>query len=467
MQDKEKLKLLFITYTHSNGGGAEKVLTTLLNNLDSQKYDISIFEIVNYNVKKEPLNSNVEFLGHLYSIYTPLYIRQIWDYVLELHPEIIKTIKNLDADIVISWNYQKPSFMLPAFKDKKVIAWFHGAIDDLDYTHTSASDKYYRDLQRNAWDCADKIITISNKSLKSLEKVFPEYLHKSRIIHNPIDIEDIRQKAESSFEFNIEKYGYPFLTCIGRLDKNKNVSLVIQSLSKLNRVGIQCGLLVIGIGEEEVNLKAEAEKLEIYDKVFFLGYQQNPMPYLKQSKILCMSSFAEGFPTVVCEAMALGKPFVTTPVAGASEELAYGEKCGLLASWDVDDYTDKLKKLLTDTVLYTQMSENCLERIKDFSVENTVLKFENLLASLPEKQTAEEVLLTKQEAFKKIKAVYVWYPDEILKRIKFSITRFKTRKTFYHFMLFGYHILNLSRYTLCTPFRMCTAKKVLLRKETV
>ena len=62
----EKLKLLFITYTHSNGGGAEKVLTTLVNNLDSEKYDISIFEIVRYDVKQEPLNKNIRLLPPLY-----------------------------------------------------------------------------------------------------------------------------------------------------------------------------------------------------------------------------------------------------------------------------------------------------------------------------------------------------------------------------------------------------------------
>ena len=64
----ERIKLLFITYTHSNGGGAEKVLTTFVNNLDSTKYDISIFEIVQYNVKREPINSNIKLLPPLYCI---------------------------------------------------------------------------------------------------------------------------------------------------------------------------------------------------------------------------------------------------------------------------------------------------------------------------------------------------------------------------------------------------------------
>ena len=113
------------------------------------------------------------------------------------------------------------------------------------------------------------------------------------------------------------------------------------------------------------------------------------------------------------------------------------------------------------------MSENCIKKIQEFSIENTVKQFDILIASLPEKKDIQISCLSKQEAFKKVKAVYVWHPDEIIKRIKFSITRFASRKTLYHFLLLGYHVLNLFRYILCTPVRMCTAKKVLLRKDSL
>ncbi len=92
---------------------------------------------------------------------------------------------------------------------------------------------------------------------------------------------------------------------MGRLDGNKNYSLVIKSVGVLNRQNIYCGLLIIGQGEEKAKLLQLAEKENIEDRVFFLGYKKNPFPYLTKAKILCLSSFAEGFPTVVCEAMLL------------------------------------------------------------------------------------------------------------------------------------------------------------------
>lgn len=397
----EKLKILFITYTHSNGGGAEKVLTTLVNNLDAERYDISIFEIVKYDVKCESVNSNIKLLPSLYHCNDRDYKVKVLDYILEQKPEIIRAMNNSDVyDVIITWNYQLPSFMLPAFPDKKTIAWFHGAIDDLDISDNLTAVKHRYDLQKNAWGFADKVVTISRKSLQSLETVFPEYMHKAQIIHNAFDVKISKIKASEKIEDIYENCYLPIIVCAGRLDKNKNFSLLVKTVAKLKRENIECVLFIIGEGPERESLVRLAAESDITDSVFFLGYKQNPLPYIGRAQLLCVSSLAEGFPTVVLESMALGKPFVTTPVAGASEELADGGKCGLVAEWDIDDYAEKLKILLTDKTLYDRMSENCIKKIQEFSVENTVRQFDNLIASLPEKpDTGSAGILSKKRSF--------------------------------------------------------------------
>ena len=454
--NNKKIKLLFITYTHSNGGGAEKVLTTLVNNLDSTKYDISIFEIVQYNVKREPINSNIKLLPPLYCYNDRDYKIKVLDYILEQKPEIIRALNNFGVyDVIVTWNYQLPSFMLPAFPDKKTISWFHTDIYDLYPQCMSVSDKYKLELQEMVWQRVDRIVTISNKSLKSLKEIFPQYLNKTKIIYNAFDIENAKMQASKEIETG---YIHPALVCIGRLEARKNFSLVIKAIAKLRDEHICCSLLIIGDGEEKGSLMHLASELHIMDSVFFLGYKQNPMPYINCAQLLCVSSLAEGFPTVVLEAMVLGKPFVTTPVAGASEELADNGMCGLVADWNVDDYAEKIKLLLTDKALYDRMSENCIKRIKEFSIENTVLQFDNLIASLPEKPNIGAGILGKKEAFKQMRAIYVWHPVNMLNNIKLSVK-------IYHFMLLGYHILRFLLYILMAPCRMVTAKNVFIRAE--
>ena len=460
--NNKKIKLLFITYTHSNGGGAEKVLTTLVNNLDSEKYDVSIFEIVGYNVKVEPIHANITLLSPLYRYNDRDYKIKVLDYILERKPEIIRALNDFSLyDVIITWNYQLPSFMLPAFSDKKTVGWFHGAIDDLNISNDSYVVKHKYDLQKNAWKYADKVVTISYKSLQSLKIVFPEYMHKAQIIHNMFDPETITIKTAEKIEDIYVNCRIPIIVCAGRLDKNKNFSLVIKAVAKLRDKRICCNLLLIGDGEEKNNLIRLANELHVTDIVGFLGYKQNPFPYISRADILCISSLSEGWGMTACEAMALGKPFVTTPVAGASEELADGGKCGLVADWNADDYAEKIKTLLTDKALYDRMSENCIKKIKEFSVENTVQQFDNLIASLPEKPNMSAGILSKKEAFRQMRAIYVWNPDNMLNNIKLSVIRFQATKRIYHFMLFGYHILRFLFYIVTAPCRLVTAKNIL------
>ena len=463
MNTQKKIKLLFITYTHSGGGGAEKVLTTLVNNLDATKYEIAIQEIVDFKVKQEPINGNVVLLNPLINgVRESRFSKHFTQYCIENSPSLIRAIKNLDQyDVVITWNYQIPSFMLRAFPDKKTIAWFHGAIDDLDLSNHSITTVYCNEMQKKAWYYADRIVTISAKSLKSLKNIFPEYMDKAHIIYNAFDVEDTKIKAAEKIEEQYIRYDVPVLICIGRLDKNKNFSLIIQAAAKLQKENIWCHVLIIGDGEEKGNLIRLVNELHMTEVVSFLGYKQNPLPYIQIADILCLSSFAEGFPTVVLESMALGKPFVTTPVAGASEELAGNGNCGLVADWDADDYAKKIKTLLTDKELYNKMSKNCTEKVKEFSVENTVQQFENLIASLPEKKETNYQHIDKTAAIKKIRHAYIWCSDFAVQRLKFSMSTFFIKPGIRNFALVGYYMLRLLFYIPSLPVRLFTQPAVL------
>ena len=467
MNTQKKIKLLFITYTYSGGGGAEKVLTTLVNSLDAAKYEIAIQEIIDFQVKKEPINRNITLLTPLINdVYESRFSKHFTQYCIEAYPSLIRTIKNLDHyDVVVTWNYQIPSFMLRAFPDKKTIAWFHGAIDDLDLSNHSITTVYCNEMQKETWNYADRIVTISAKSLKSLENIFPEYMDKAHIIYNPFDSENTKIKAVEKIEDQYIRHNVPILICLGRLDKNKNFSLVIQAVAKLRMENILCNVLIVGDGEEKENLVHLASELCLMENVSFLGYKQNPLPYIQRADILCLSSFAEGFPTVVLESMALGKPFVTTPVAGASEELADNGNCGLVADWNVGDYAEKIKSLLIDKELYDKMSKNCVEKVKEFSVENTVRQFDNLIASLPEKKEADFQPIDKIVAIKELRHAYIWCPDFAVQRLKFLISACCVQPCIRNFALVGYYMLRLLFYIPTLPIRLFTQPALLKQSK--
>lgn len=429
MEIIKKSRLLFIPYTFTNGGGAEKILQLLVNNLPPEKYNVVIQEVEQYNKFLELRNGvklNQAFLNQTYpdKFYNDL------NYILLLHyPKLLKYVFRLNGyDAVITYNYQLPSFMLPAFNSAKKIAWFHGDLYDLN----DADKSWEKKKQKAVWKNADKIVTISNKSQKSLSDIFPEYVSKNIIIHNGTDVFKIIDQGREAIELPFKDI--PFAVCVGRLDENKNYTLAVKAIAKLNKKGINCGLVFVGEGKLKTALQEEAGTLGVSSLIQFAGFQTNPYKYISKAKILCVTSFSEGWPTVVMETMALGIPFVTTPVAGASEELAAGGQCGLVATYDAKAYAEKIEKLLTDEELYKKMSKNCLEHVKEYSAEKYVENFEKLLKEIgvdnenTEKAQEKFLLLKSTAAYLLYFILSVFSAGEIIFRIQIICKRIKEKR---------------------------------------
>ena len=389
------LKILFLTYTHSKGGGGEAVLTTLVNNLPST-WKIDILEVMSFDIKKEPINKNIRLLAPLTRRKDHTKFYRFFNPVLINKPQIVRSIYGLKGyDVVISWIPLYSMFLLPAFEDAKRILWFLGMIEDLPTFSYPLSDDYYEEkvhfnIKKNVLKCADSVLVMSRMCLRCLNKVFSESSKKSKVLYSGTPIENIiehsEEKIANSKLLELFQKEEPALIVIGRLDRNKNFSLALEAVKILKMRGVLCRLIVLGFETPDVDLHQLATSLDIKERVFFLGYQQNPLPFLARSKLLLITSFSEGFPTVATEAMSLGVPFVTTPVSGASEELANNGSCGLVSDWNATEYADKIEKLITDEALYQKMSKACKEHIKNYSVGNFVKSFENLLDEIPEKR---------------------------------------------------------------------------------
>lgn len=113
---------------------------------------------------------------------------------------------------------------------------------------------------------------------------------------------------------------------------------------------------VIGTGDlkrETVGLIKEKQCGHCID---YLGYIENPYPYMKAAKVLLLTSRWEGVPMVCLEALALGKPIVSTPVDGVQGIVSDG-KNGFLRNED-KGLIESLLNIIGDGGLYKYMSEN-------------------------------------------------------------------------------------------------------------
>lgn len=147
------------------------------------------------------------------------------------------------------------------------------------------------------------------------------------------------------------------LISVGRLNEQKGQLLLVDAVAELAKRGRDFELVLVGDGEMRPTLEARISALGISDRVTITGWATNAevKEYLQGGRALILPSFAEGLPVVIMEALALGRPVLSTYVAGIPELVEPG-KCGwLVPAGALPPLVDAMEKVLQTPV--EQLSE--------------------------------------------------------------------------------------------------------------
>jgi colanic acid/amylovoran biosynthesis glycosyltransferase len=197
--------------------------------------------------------------------------------------------------------------------------------------------------------------------------------NKLRIVHCGVDPE--------AFEFKKPEGHGNQLLYVGRLAAMKGLPVLLESLAKLEGVTLN----VAGDGPDRAVLEEMAQSLNIGPRIKFLGYQsqQQVRKLLMEADLFVMSSFAEGVPVVLMEAMAAGVPVVATRIAGIPE-LVRDELNGLLvAPGDVNEMTRAIRRLLGNDELRNRVAIAARQEVeREFNIRTEMRWFAKILDSV-------------------------------------------------------------------------------------
>jgi glycosyltransferase involved in cell wall biosynthesis len=171
------------------------------------------------------------------------------------------------------------------------------------------------------------------------------------------------------------------LLFVGRLAAAKGLPILLEAIARIDGVT----LTIAGDGPERHMLEEKARTLGLWERVRFLGYQsqQQVRELLKVTDLFVLSSFAEGVPVVLMEAMAAGVPVIATRIAGIPE-LVEHESNGLLVSpGDVDSTVSAVQRLLDDPHLRNSFASAGRETIeREFNIRKEASWLATIFASV-------------------------------------------------------------------------------------
>lgn len=204
----------------------------------------------------------------------------------------------------------------------------------------------------------------------------PSFWHKLHIVRCSVgksfDVSNVQPIPEA-----------PRLVFVGRLCAEKGLPILVEAVARLVESGGRCELVLIGDGPLRNEIESIIERRKLQGAIQILGWKGSleVRAEMERSRALVLPSFAEGLPVVIMEAFALGRPVVTTQIAGIPELVIDKENGWLVPAGSVERLVEALGEVTNATPsAIQQMGERASARLRELHDFNTELsKLESLL----------------------------------------------------------------------------------------
>ena len=283
-------------------------------------------------------------------------------YLVQRHGYICDT----EFDCAISYHGQSPERLLNLLfrtHAKKKVAWIHGEFNN-------AADHYRR--MNVYYDQLDRMFFVSNHTLNSFLDKFTMDRSKCTVYYNPIDRQEILDKAGLSCEPEFDPAFINLLT-VGRVSAEKGQDMIPAVTRRLLDAGHNVRWYIVGDGDTRPKVESLIRQHGVEENVILLGTKTNPYPYMRSCDLYVQPSYTEGYSTTICEAGMLGKAIVgTKPSGGIYDQITNGED-GFIVDATVDGLTEGIRTLIEDKALRNQFETNIQK--KNFEGKGEIQKF--------------------------------------------------------------------------------------------
>jgi glycosyltransferase involved in cell wall biosynthesis len=360
LNENNHIKVCIVTISLGKGG-AERSTAMLSRMLDSQGYDVHLVTLTN--------SIDYEYAGKLFNLgelkeknnsklARVLRFRKMRKYLVKNKFDFIIDNRNRQFGRIELF------YLNYIYKGFKLI-----------YVARSFKlEQYFPKKNSVAKKMIAKSFKIVGVSQAIAEEINQKYTtNKAVSIYNPI----APLNSENATHATTTEY----VIFLGRLvDDVKNLSLLLEGYKKSDLPKNNIQLKILGDGPDRELIQNKIKALQLEDAVQLVPFTPNIKSYLENAKFLVLTSYYEGFPRVLIEALSVGTPVVSVDCNSGPREIIKNEVNGLLVeNHNTKALSEAMNTMITNKELYATLKSNATESVKHLEMSNIASQWSKLL----------------------------------------------------------------------------------------
>lgn len=366
MSKSQKIKTYFVLPSLA-GGGAERVVTLLLQHLDRTKFEAGLILVHGRGryFQELPEDIDIHILGYRYNLLSVF--------------TLLRLVTKLQPDVLVGTTWAT-SWMLPLINktvgnDTKIV-WRVPIVLSAQCDHSS-HPRLYRLFIRRSLKQFDSLIALCGYIKQDIAEFSKKAEALTTIIGNPVNPDILNGDSPDETERGRQSSSEINLVAAGRLCYQKGYDRLLEAVARLP---VDYTLSILGEGPLRHDLEEQARRLDVSERVRFLGFQNDPYPYLKAADIFVLSSRFEGFPNVLLDALACGIPVVCFDAPGGMSQIVIDGFNGcLVKSHNADALADSIQRTASISFCPEAIQKDVLCR---YGFENILKQYEQVFETL-------------------------------------------------------------------------------------
>ena len=295
-------------------------------------------------------------------------------YSLSLSAKMAEVIESEKLDL-LHVHYAMPH-ATSAYLAKKIIGSskikFITTLHGTDITLVGNHESFYR-ITKFSIEESDGITCVSNYLKETTAKIF-KINKEMEVIYNFVDTGKYKRTGDNRRNIDFIDKDDKVIMHISNFRPVKRIESIVKVFCSVSK-RVKSKLLLVGDGPDICKIRSMVNKLNLQNKVLFLGIQENIIPLLSISDVYMLPSKSEGFGLSALEALSCEVPVIGTNVGGLKEVIENGKSGFIFNPEDIDSMSEAAIKILCNTDTRVKMGIEARKRAKFFDSKLIVPRY--------------------------------------------------------------------------------------------